>query len=325
MLEKVGTFVLSDSSLDRHSERVIVEGIDLENFKNNPVMYYNHHRSAGAYWGDADSTKLLPIGVWQNIRKSSGQLVADAYIDYNDEFAAKVGDKVKAGVLRSTSIGFRALAYSDADEDKVTGQRGLTITKSELHEASIVDIPANPNALLLTNSIKSKSEENALDLKSEPLYFFKNYTSKSLTMTVLEQIANKTKAFLGLGAEASNEDVLELLEGKSLEEMIDEKIKGIDEPESIKTLVTDLKSLTEKVDKLPTMDAVTAAIEKSQEDQDIDSIKSDLEEKITDIANSVNEIKGKPPVKGTQAPTPDYSKSEKAFVTRQEKISLKDD
>lgn len=161
MLEEVGTFVLTDSSLDRHSERVLVEGVDFSDFEKNAVMFYNHHRSEDAWWGDADATKILPIGTWKNIRREGGQILADGYVNTEDSFGEKVASAIRNEVLKAVSIGFIALAYSDAEEDKVTGQKGVTITKSQLREASIVDIPSNPNALRVKNiseQIREKKE-----------------------------------------------------------------------------------------------------------------------------------------------------------------------
>ena len=62
-LEYVGTFVLTDESLDRHSERVIVRGVDLASFKKNPIMLYNHIRTIAGWWGGEGllEDSILPI------------------------------------------------------------------------------------------------------------------------------------------------------------------------------------------------------------------------------------------------------------------------
>ena len=157
-LENVGTFVLSSDALNSHGMRVITSGIDISRFQSNPIMLYNHLRTTSGWFSDnATTDSVLPIGVWKNITRSAGQLTAEAWVDYEDEFAAKIGDKVKSGVIRAVSIGFKALAYSDAPEDKVIGQDAETITKAEILEASLVDIPSNPDALIL-NSMGQRVE-----------------------------------------------------------------------------------------------------------------------------------------------------------------------
>jgi HK97 family phage prohead protease len=182
-LEYVGTFVLTDESLDRHSERVIVRGVDLASFKKNPIMLYNHIRTMAGWWGGEgiSDDSILPIGRWENIKKVGTQIEADAYVDMDDEFAAKVGGKVKSGILSAVSIGFKALAYSDAEEDKVLGQKGLTITKSELMEASLVDIPANPNATVVSKMVHEKSAD-AKSGEADELYFIKTFHKKEQSM-----------------------------------------------------------------------------------------------------------------------------------------------
>ena len=176
-LKFVGTFVLTDDSLDRHSERVLPSGVQLDSFKSNPLMFYNHHRSTR--WNDADSMKVTPIGIWKDIKKRNNTVIADAYIDEDDEFAVKIGKKIENGILRAVSIGFKALGLSDDPKDKLPGQYGYTITKCEIREASIVDIPANANALMVSKSISEKSIGD-IDFKSEDIFFHKNYDNQSI-------------------------------------------------------------------------------------------------------------------------------------------------
>lgn len=214
-LEYVGTFVLTDESLDRHSERIIVRGVDLAPFKKNPIMLYNHIRTIAGWWGGEGISEdsILPIGRWENVKKvGNTQIEADAYIDMDDEFAAKVGAKVKSGILNAVSIGFKALAYSDAEEDKVLGQKGLTITKAELMEASLVDIPANPNATVVAKVLHEKSAA-AKPGEAEEIYFVKTFHKKDNRME--NNMFDAVKAFVkkAFGKDvASEEDALKALQ-----------------------------------------------------------------------------------------------------------------
>ncbi len=152
-LRNVGTFVLTDSSLDSHSERIIVEGVDLTRFKANPIMLFNHLRPSRL---NSRNELNLPIGIWKNIKKQNGQVVADAYIDTADDFAVKIGDKVEKGIITSASIGLAVKAVSDDEKDKIRGQKGVTITKCEIRECSLVDIPSNPNARIISKVYAEK-------------------------------------------------------------------------------------------------------------------------------------------------------------------------
>jgi len=139
------TFILSDSSINESGYRILTSGINLKQFKKNPVMFYNHHRSSN--W---DKPKLLPIGVWKNIRVEGDRLLADAEFDMEDTFAAEVARKVEKKHLQATSVGIRVIETSREPKHLEKGQTRPTVTKSKLLEVSIVDIPRNGNALRLS-------------------------------------------------------------------------------------------------------------------------------------------------------------------------------
>lgn len=124
------TFVLSDEAVNSYGFIVKTNGIDLERFKKNPVMLYQHERENGV------------IGRWENIRIEGVQLLADAVFDENDPIGAKVKSKVEGGFMRSVSIGI-----SEAVEETINGIK--TVKSCILDEVSIVDIPSNQNAVKL--------------------------------------------------------------------------------------------------------------------------------------------------------------------------------
>jgi uncharacterized small protein (DUF1192 family) len=142
--KKPNTFILSDDSVNESGFRIDTEGIDISQFKLNPIMLYMHNRA-----NEWTNPELLPIGIWKNIRKEGGKLLADAEFDMQHKFAAEVARKVEIGHLKACSVGIRVLAISDDEADLQKGQTRSTITKSKLLEASIVDIPRNGNALKL--------------------------------------------------------------------------------------------------------------------------------------------------------------------------------
>lgn len=122
------TFILSDESVNSHGFIVKTNGIDTSRFAKNPIMLYNHSREQGI------------IGRWENIRVEGSQLLADAVFDENDALGAMIKTKVETGFINSVSIGIENI------EDSV--ENGVkTVFKSVLFEVSIVDIPANPNAV----------------------------------------------------------------------------------------------------------------------------------------------------------------------------------
>lgn len=142
--EFVKTFVLSDESLNSYGFWVKTDGIDLKQFKKNPVMLWDHNRP---WRGTKD--EVLPIGTWENIRVEDGKLLADASFDMGDEFAAEIARKVKDGVIKMCSIGFEV--KEDTEDVKLLkpGQTRRTVTKSKLVESSITPFGANENSVSL--------------------------------------------------------------------------------------------------------------------------------------------------------------------------------
>ena len=135
--------ILSDESLNRYSTRILTKGLGIGNFLKNPVMFYNHDRNR------------LPIGKWENVKKADGKLVAMPTFDVGDEFAKEVKRKFEEGYLNSASIGILVLGTSNDPELMLQGQSLPTITKCELLEVSIVDVPANANAVKLYHKADS--------------------------------------------------------------------------------------------------------------------------------------------------------------------------
>lgn len=124
------TFIVSDERRNSYGTVIKTDGIDISDFCNNPIMYYMHDRGAGV------------VGRWENIRKEGVQLLMDAVFDVSSELGARVGDQVEKGFLRCASVG-----VDNVRTEKIDGIE--TIVSCRLVEVSIVDIPANRNALKL--------------------------------------------------------------------------------------------------------------------------------------------------------------------------------
>lgn len=145
----VKSVIVNTEELNRRGYRILTAGIDLRNFKKNPVMFFNHHRT----WRGEEG-EMLPIGYWENLRVENGVLLADPVFDEDDEFALKIKKKYDKGVLRAASIGIVPIVLSDDPKHLLPGQTRPTVVKSELREISIVDIPGNPGAVVLSSEGK---------------------------------------------------------------------------------------------------------------------------------------------------------------------------
>ena len=114
----------------------------LENFKNNPVILFNH---------DYDK----PIGRATGVKVTENGLELEAKI--SKSAPAAVCELVKDGVLGAFSVGFKV---KDADYLKETD--GLMIKDAELFEVSVVSVPCNQAATFsLAKSFDSQDEYEA--------------------------------------------------------------------------------------------------------------------------------------------------------------------
>jgi HK97 family phage major capsid protein/HK97 family phage prohead protease len=136
------TFALSvDGVVDRHGDIVDVstKSVDLTSFKENPIAlaFHNHDQ---------------PIGVWKNIRIESGKLLADLQLAAKgtSEYIDTLRSLVEQKILKAVSIGFSAQEY-----EPIKGG-GYRFTKWSLHEASLVSVPAHPQALAVAKSLGVK-------------------------------------------------------------------------------------------------------------------------------------------------------------------------
>jgi len=118
----------STNALDRAGDIIESEAWTkggLENFKNNPIILFNH-----------DYNK--PIG------RATGLEVTDKGLDITAKISKAAGDithLVKDGVLGAFSVGFRC-----KESDYMTEHDGYKIKDAELFEVSVVSVPCNQGA-----------------------------------------------------------------------------------------------------------------------------------------------------------------------------------
>ena len=284
-MEFAGTFKITDDSLDRHSERVMPDGVDVSHFKNHPVMFYNHHRSVDAYWADGNATKITPIGKWENITSKDGAIYADAVIDTQDPLGKEVFRKVQNGIINACSIGFRAVEWSDDEELKLQGQRGYTITKSELLEVSIVDIPSNRNAIKV-NSEFNKNINNKDSDKGDLVFINNGYKQENKN--------NKNKTKMSLGEKAKN--ILASIFGSPVSTV--EELNNLAEQKEVQDIASnflknngfDMDAVNEKI--AASMEDFYAAKSTESEDK-IKALSEKYDNALEEKENAIKALEGK--------------------------------
>ena len=130
-------FVVSTNAIDAHGERINVEGIEVADFKKNPVVLWGH-----------DGFNL-PIAKATKVWKESGKLMARAKFYLKDDFARKVYDYIVDGYLNAVSIGGVVKEWADD---------GITISKMNMKEFSVVSVPANQEALVASKSLTGEQQ-----------------------------------------------------------------------------------------------------------------------------------------------------------------------
>lgn len=161
--------VLSTEDLDRHGERVSLNGMNIP--KDQTIkMYYNHETG-----GDN-----LPIGKWLKVWKKDGKLMGQGEVDLEDDFAVKVYKKVLKGIIDSISIGFMPEEYDGST---------ATWTKATLVEASVVAEPANVNAVITQKDLGFTNDdfEKSFQERKEKLVSVKRIVKGAVMDVLTEQ------------------------------------------------------------------------------------------------------------------------------------------
>jgi HK97 family phage prohead protease len=131
-------FVASTEAVDSWGEIVEQKWI-LDRFKQNPVILYGH------------ASRELPIGIATRcdvVKQSDGRDALECTVRFAtaamNPLAEQVWQMVQAKMLRAVSVGFNPRT---ARYEKRGGEEVMVLSDNELHEISVVAIPANPEAL----------------------------------------------------------------------------------------------------------------------------------------------------------------------------------
>ena len=130
--------VISTSRLNCYGSRILTSGLNLKQYKKNPILLWMH-----------DRREHLPIGKVENLRIEDDKLLGTLVFDEKDEFAAQIKSKWDGGFIKMVSVSVEPLELSNDEADLLPGQYRSTITKGKVIEVSVVDIGGNDDALRL--------------------------------------------------------------------------------------------------------------------------------------------------------------------------------
>lgn len=157
-------FVISDETPDRYNTIIPIDNWQLLNFNNNGIVAYQHETSS---WGSTDPDRIIGKGRAEVV---DGVLLG--FVEFEpaemNPFAEKIRQKIEFGTLKATSVGFQPTSSGhwgnpDDGEDEDVYYYGQV----DLLEFSIVNIPANPNALKRSLEIEKALNEDAENPKHE--------------------------------------------------------------------------------------------------------------------------------------------------------------
>ena len=142
------TFVASDGTRDSAGTVLNQKGWKLDRFNKNGIIGYQHKVYGG--WDDTDNPDNV-IGKGHAYVKDD-KLMVD--IDFEpaeiNPLAEKIYQKILFGSLRAVSVGFIPVGegHWGKDAESISGKNPTYYyAGQELIEVSVVNIPANPNAL----------------------------------------------------------------------------------------------------------------------------------------------------------------------------------
>ena len=127
---------ISNESVNCYGFRVLTAGIDVEQYKRNPVLLYMHER------GNV-------VGYVNDLKVENDEITGELMFDCASEQSERCQKQFEFGSLRMVSAGLEIIETSEDPAMLVPGQTRPTITKSRLFEVSVADVGANEDAIVL--------------------------------------------------------------------------------------------------------------------------------------------------------------------------------
>jgi len=156
--------VASVEELDRDDEIIAMSAFkdSVAQYMKNPIIRYKHREE---------------IGTAIKAELKGKELLIDAVIGKDFEPADTVWKKIEQGILKTFSVGGR-IKETETIFSKELDKEVERIIKMELYEVSVVDIPANKNAIF---SAIAKSLDKSLSESDTKMYDLKNNKEKTMS------------------------------------------------------------------------------------------------------------------------------------------------
>lgn len=205
---------ISNETLNQYGTWVVTSGVDIEQFRRNPVMLWMHERG-----------KI--IGCIKNISVENNEITGEPFFDEVTEESRQAKMQWDKGTLRMGSPNFEIIETSDEVGLLKPGQTRPTVTKCKLIEYSMVDIGGNDDNIRLSrdgNTLTLSQDDN----NGNSILPILNNEKNNKKMNELKTIA----LMLGLAEGASLQEVQHkinvILGYESANKTLREKITGLE-------------------------------------------------------------------------------------------------
>ena len=179
---------ITNSSLNDLGTRVLTSGVDIVQYRRNPVLLYMHQR------GEV-------IGLVKDIRVEGDEITGELEFDGASEMSVRAERQFEFGSLRMVSAGLDIIETSEDPALLVPGQTRPTVTRSRLFEVSVVDIGSNDDAIVL------RKDGVALTLSRDGGCALPLLGDQQISLNKKEMNQNEITALLGLEASADDNAV----------------------------------------------------------------------------------------------------------------------
>jgi len=106
-------FTITSEALNASGFKVRTAGIDLTDFKQNPLLLFMHKRPTGER-----TDEVLPLGYWDDIQVADGKITGVPVFDDTDPFAVKIYNKVENGTIKMAYAGLHPLEFAETNDEK---------------------------------------------------------------------------------------------------------------------------------------------------------------------------------------------------------------
>jgi len=196
--------------IDRGNELIPGNAWDLDNFKKNPVLLFQHGRDMRI--GSMPIGKVTGIKTNEDGLTIRGEIMESENEDF--KFLAKL---IKSGILKTFSVGFNPIEMDTREDDGVT-----VISKAELLEVSVVNIPMNQDSTFTiaakdyrSNKGKEKIKDYISTIAAKGAWFATGVHSKIYDLQTNESDFDRDEALAAVSAmaEVDEDTIKDILAG----------------------------------------------------------------------------------------------------------------